>query len=588
MPTQLYTAIPNDVITAARWNNEFGNLYNNVLFSTITATGTTSPRAIVDRFADVLNVKDYGAVGNGSVDDQTAIAAAVAAALTAGKQLFWPAGTYNTSATIANFHSVKHIGDGVLSRSGTLFRIRPISGQTNNLYVATTGSDTNDGLSSSQPTLTIQKAVDYLKLYVPLNANWVINIAAGTYAEAVTVPDHTSFCDDYLEIKGVTTATVQSVPTVIIDYPGSGLLGINCGNANRMKVSYIKFTDWLSPAAGGISADDGSVLWTYNVHTDNCRQGIVFNNCQGYVQGGILTGLSSWTTGSHPGGGGTAGVVGYAGSRISLGYGGTNAATGTILEKFIGRGLELKSHCHCVSTWATFASNAVGVFCYTNSRFDDRTNIFKKNRLCYLLQASMITSDQLLGASDYNFGETYAQGSADVGDGNFSIWRFEEFSTCAEFTHIDGIGGIDVCHQRQTETQTGTIAATATRTLCTIPKGALAVNEEFCYYEVFLVGSTTGATNTKTVTLRLGGVTLTTLTIATGTVEWSARITFWTTSNYTSVIQNTDAFNATITAKRATVAGLDAWADQVLEVWQAIPGAADTASLHECRVVKWG
>lgn len=27
--TQTYTAVPNDVITAARWNNEFGNIYNN-------------------------------------------------------------------------------------------------------------------------------------------------------------------------------------------------------------------------------------------------------------------------------------------------------------------------------------------------------------------------------------------------------------------------------------------------------------------------------------------------------------------------------------------------------------------------------
>ena len=26
---QLYTASPGDTITAARWNNEFGNIYNN-------------------------------------------------------------------------------------------------------------------------------------------------------------------------------------------------------------------------------------------------------------------------------------------------------------------------------------------------------------------------------------------------------------------------------------------------------------------------------------------------------------------------------------------------------------------------------
>lgn len=42
MPTinQLYTAIPNDVITAARWNNEFGNIYDylNTLAREITGT----------------------------------------------------------------------------------------------------------------------------------------------------------------------------------------------------------------------------------------------------------------------------------------------------------------------------------------------------------------------------------------------------------------------------------------------------------------------------------------------------------------------------------------------------------------------
>src|SRR6185295_18498796 len=27
--TQVYNAVPNDTITAARWNNEFGNIYNN-------------------------------------------------------------------------------------------------------------------------------------------------------------------------------------------------------------------------------------------------------------------------------------------------------------------------------------------------------------------------------------------------------------------------------------------------------------------------------------------------------------------------------------------------------------------------------
>lgn len=40
MLAQLYSAVPNDVITAARWNNEFGNIYNNgtqVAFPVTTA-----------------------------------------------------------------------------------------------------------------------------------------------------------------------------------------------------------------------------------------------------------------------------------------------------------------------------------------------------------------------------------------------------------------------------------------------------------------------------------------------------------------------------------------------------------------------
>ena len=67
------------------------------------ATGSVN-RAINLKFAEMLSVKDFGATGNGSTDDTSAIQAAVTAAVAAGKAVFFPAGTYmvniNTSITL--------------------------------------------------------------------------------------------------------------------------------------------------------------------------------------------------------------------------------------------------------------------------------------------------------------------------------------------------------------------------------------------------------------------------------------------------------------------------------------------------------
>lgn len=56
----------------------------------VVATGTTEPRPLKDRFADVVNVKDFGAVGDGVTDDTVAFEAAAAT----GKAVFVPYGQY--------------------------------------------------------------------------------------------------------------------------------------------------------------------------------------------------------------------------------------------------------------------------------------------------------------------------------------------------------------------------------------------------------------------------------------------------------------------------------------------------------------
>ena len=67
----------------------------------ITATGSTTPRFLGDRFGEVANVKDFGAVGDGVANDAPAIRAAFASALTTGKPVYFPSGNYNC-ATYSN------------------------------------------------------------------------------------------------------------------------------------------------------------------------------------------------------------------------------------------------------------------------------------------------------------------------------------------------------------------------------------------------------------------------------------------------------------------------------------------------------
>jgi hypothetical protein len=81
-------------------------------FTPFLATGTTFARNLVTREADVINVKDFGAVGNGVTDDT----AAIQAALNAGgnKSVYIPQGTYLVTDKITiQTLGIKFYGDSV-------------------------------------------------------------------------------------------------------------------------------------------------------------------------------------------------------------------------------------------------------------------------------------------------------------------------------------------------------------------------------------------------------------------------------------------------------------------------------------------
>lgn len=59
-----------------------------------------------------VNVKDYGAVGDGSTDDTTAIQAAITAVATTGQGLYISAGTYKITAVLTSAGHLNMFGDG--------------------------------------------------------------------------------------------------------------------------------------------------------------------------------------------------------------------------------------------------------------------------------------------------------------------------------------------------------------------------------------------------------------------------------------------------------------------------------------------
>lgn len=242
------------------------------------------------------------------------IALAVADCVAAGASLWWPAGTYTSAASIASLHSVKHRGPGAIRRGSDTFYVEPKSGQTNRLYVATTGGAANDGLSSSQPMATPDGAFDALKNYGPvLDGSWQVILAAGTYA--VHSQTYEVASRDWVVVKGPSVGGHPNVPTAILD--GSGfaanqhgfIVGVG-GSPAGIAVWFqdIKCQDYNAGATNscgwsqgygarciyvnchasncdfaGILADQGDICLVSGGIIDGCRDGIVLNATKGTV-----------------------------------------------------------------------------------------------------------------------------------------------------------------------------------------------------------------------------------------------------------------------------------------------------------------
>src|SRR5262245_32331817 len=273
--------------------------------------------ALINAIPMMVDVTSYGVDPSysGAVND-VGIAAAIVDALASGAEIWWPFGTYPSAASIANLHSVRHRGPGAISRGGDVFYLQPRTGQTNRLYVATTGNAANDGITSAASSAMVkpQDAFTALKNYGPvLDGTWRVIVAAGTYAVHSQTMEVAS--RDWVIVQGPGVGGHPNVPTAIFD--GSGfaanqhgfIIGIG-GSPPGIAVWFqdIKCQDYNAGSGNscgwsqgygarciyvnchadncdfaGLLADQGDIVLVNGGIYSNCRDGIVLNATKGTV-----------------------------------------------------------------------------------------------------------------------------------------------------------------------------------------------------------------------------------------------------------------------------------------------------------------
>jgi parallel beta-helix repeat protein len=150
---------------------------------------------------------------------------------------------------------------------------------TTNRYVATNGSDSNNGTSPSTPWLTIQHANDS----VPI-AGTCINVAPGTYTSGAITINHggnLASADGYVVYRcqtldgchTITNATGRSLWRLPASYVMIDGFEVDCNN----NTGYIGIT--TGPDAGAAAHH----LWVLNSTIHNCQlSGMQFNNSEYY------------------------------------------------------------------------------------------------------------------------------------------------------------------------------------------------------------------------------------------------------------------------------------------------------------------
>jgi hypothetical protein len=260
--------------------------------SSVTATGSTTARTLENRFADVVNVKDFGALGNwnGTIgqDDTTFIQNAVTFCNTNNTTLYWPSGTYRTTASITDFHNIHHSGDGIVERGGNSWYITPKGTQENVIYCSSSGNSTNDGLSLTQSS-TFRDSFKKLNKIADRSQDgiWRIQISGSVQEDGVSRGQlYLPSFKNKLRVWGDNVANTV-IPTTVITPIASRTVDYcfwfdnTLGRSENLRIHLknIKFANWTG-SGGAIVIWGGEDILVENCDADNCLIPFWFRSCK--------------------------------------------------------------------------------------------------------------------------------------------------------------------------------------------------------------------------------------------------------------------------------------------------------------------
>jgi hypothetical protein len=291
-------------VGALYWNSVSNTLFawNGTAWATATnfneftpflANGTTTARNLVTREADVVNVKDFGAVGDGVTDDTAALQASINYCVANNKALFWPDGEYVTTGNLTSYWTIPHIGFGQIKRGSDTWYITPTGTQRNILYVNAAGNSANDGFTASESLPMSAAITRFRDLGAKASGGiWRIQIQGTITWNGVRVRDWPAFANN-VEIFGE-AADLNSVPTAVWDgTTATEPYAFRAENTNAVMYLHfrnIKFTNWSSGAI---------VVWASgknlceNIHADNCPIGLWFRQNYTRLTHGVIENAST-------------------------------------------------------------------------------------------------------------------------------------------------------------------------------------------------------------------------------------------------------------------------------------------------------